>query len=47
MGSSQQIINKGGTELIQYIRKRTVHTNVKGPIHNQSCCATLRVVQHD
>jgi hypothetical protein len=20
---------------------------VKGPIHDQSCCATLRVVQHD
>jgi hypothetical protein len=21
--------------------------SLKGPIHNQSCCATLRVVQHD
>jgi hypothetical protein len=21
--------------------------SVKGPIHDQSCCATLRVVQHD
>jgi hypothetical protein len=22
-------------------------TSLKGPIHDQSCCATLRVVQHD
>jgi hypothetical protein len=22
-------------------------SNLKGPIHDQSCCATLRVVQHD
>jgi hypothetical protein len=23
------------------------YPSVKGPIHDQSCCATLRVVQHD
>jgi hypothetical protein len=30
-----------------FLKTRPENRNVKGPIHDQSCCATLRVVQHD
>jgi hypothetical protein len=40
------ISHNGGYEQLYILGYNTVWS-VKGPIHDQSCCATFRVVQHD